>query len=913
MKRKLPTIGRIAAGNIKNRRRQYALLVSGVLLAVFFSSAAVLMIGSVYASSMENHYDRYGAYDAAMHDVERMPVQTLLDEGVFKELGHIEQIAEAMDGDAVNPLFSLAKADETAIELTRLWPVEGRLPEKAGEIAIETRALGMLRQGLEIGSKIKLTLRIPDGEGYLQQTVEKEYVLTGILKARNFPSWRNRDFDTIYNDLPGAIVSDEEPLEPGGRSVLTACGTYSMSRRNAYNRLEQFYKENGRISDQWYVEGLDVTPDLFNDIDLDFAMPIIIWGLVSIMLMLSSCSGIASSFTSVIDARKRQVGLLRAVGMTVKQLRSVLLRETLYLMAAVLPIGVGLAYLTVWRLIAILGEGYVFAPNFIVLAGMAIISVLSVLLSTNLPLKRVGKIPPMQAIRDTDSTRKIGRSMFKSKKTFSPTRLVAQRMAMLQKGRLVVISITLTLGITAFTLIARLFLPDAVDRLSNNEYDYHYELYQLGSYGSGFITYQYRAPGITEKDRADMENLPTAHRVTGKRCVHNALLTPEEITSYATANGMEFQFHYLLKEKPEYLRDETGDHGDYFAREHDNYLKLKQQYGFERDFLTVEIIALDDDALLSLNQYAEQGDVDLNALASGDEILIFAPEYTAYEYSDGSSVSFGPEVELSDYEENAVHTYHGVNDMFMEGGKLDLSLLYTLEAHDYEKPAENVVRLDHTARIGAVIGAGNSVGSQFNILSVITSHQGLKSMGIEANYEKLELTLSEEPDPQTEAYINDAIKQMTYRANDLYSYSNIESARELKSTIINYMLFFASVVLLLFFSTAIMVSNALAARIRAGRQGIGTLRAVGASEKEIGRIYLRQLAAMFGWGGVAGYAASLFLAPMMEESMLKTEVYLPVAEPLLFFLALFLFCCFVMRRRLKKVLKESIVENIRVL
>ena len=186
-------------------------------------------------------------------------------------------------------------------------------------------------------------------------------------------------------------------------------------------------------------------------------------------------------------------------------------------------------------------------------------------------------------------------------------------------------------------------------------------------------------------------------------------------------------------------------------------------------------------------------------------------------------------------------------------------------------------------------------------------------MGIEANYEKLELTLSEEPDPQTEAYINDAIKQMTYRANDLYSYSNIESARELKSTIINYMLFFASVVLLLFFSTAIMVSNALAARIRAGRQGIGTLRAVGASEKEIGRIYLKQLAAMFVWGGVAGYAASLFLAPMMEESMLKTEVYLPVAEPLLFFLALFLFCCFVMRRRLKKVLKESIVENIRVL
>ena len=111
--------------------------------------------------------------------------------------------------------------------------------------------------------------------------------------------------------------------------------------------------------------------------------------------------------------------------------------------------------------------------------------------------------------------------------------------------------------------------------------------------------------------------------------------------------------------------------------------------------------------------------------------------------------------------------------------------------------------------------------------------------------------------------------------------------------------------------------NSLTAQIRDGKREIGTLRAVGASARELTQSYFRQLLSMFGWGCGAGFGLYTFIWILMyfaaKSSDRTLDYNYEIRQAALICIALLAVCFVNLYSKVKKQMKYSIVENIREL
>ena len=176
------SVNSIALGNIRRRRGRYLLLIAGIVLAIYFVATALLFADTMFTSLRERHCNRLGEQDAIVFNCGEAPLEELISSGIFSEYGTAEILGYVLpDGENRENGFSIARFDNAALTLARQEPLEGRLPEKAGEIALERSALARLRSNAGVGDRITLTLLIPDGSDFMEVPVQKSYTLVGIL------------------------------------------------------------------------------------------------------------------------------------------------------------------------------------------------------------------------------------------------------------------------------------------------------------------------------------------------------------------------------------------------------------------------------------------------------------------------------------------------------------------------------------------------------------------------------------------------------------------------------------------------------------------------------------------------------------------------------------------------------------
>ena len=231
------SINSIALGNIRRRRGRYLLLIAGIGLAIYFVAAALFFADTMFTSLREQHYGRLGEQDAIIFNCGGAPLEKLVTGGIFTEYGVAEILGCVLpDGESEKNSFSIARFDDTALALARKEPLEGRLPEKPGEIAPERSVLSRLRSETGLGDRITLTLLIPNGSTFLDTPVEKSYTLVGILtdKLLYLEQWRYMSDSPAYTmgqsghpSYPAGVLAASEQIEPGGRALVNCYGRYA--------------------------------------------------------------------------------------------------------------------------------------------------------------------------------------------------------------------------------------------------------------------------------------------------------------------------------------------------------------------------------------------------------------------------------------------------------------------------------------------------------------------------------------------------------------------------------------------------------------------------------------------------------------------------------------------------------------
>ena len=903
------TMTRMALGSLRGQKKRYFSLASGIFLAVFFATALVLASASLGKTALDDYRARMGEQDVALLDAEATG-ENIRQTGIAQRVGTVEvfgEIAASPEADAARVTFG--RYDETAAALAHPACLEGRMPQQAGEIALEASALNRLRLAASVGDTVTLYFYPLMGRNqFASEPVARTFTLTGILaeKASHLEISRVTS-EMHYTRFPAALASEAEEIAPG--SLPARHLLLELARPLTEAQMDETIPGLYHLYD--YQISLD--PAL-----LDEVLPVLLAiGVVALSLLFASGMGIVNAFAANLAERSVQIGMMRAVGATRRQIRRIFGREALLLALLCAPAAIALSCLAVALLLRLLDLGALYAPPALLLTALAF-SVLCVMLAAAIPLRRAGRVSPMQAIRDAQFLRAAHRARVKSQKRFRVESLAARRALILYRGQSAGVPILLALCLLVLCG-AYLVMDDAIASLGN-EWEYDYE---LQVYSSGHEEYYDEAalqPRFTESDRADILSLPYVARVDcAQRAACNLVL--DEVTGYLRPTP--HRNAYLDAPSP------TSDGWEIEERE--AYLALKNELGIEGDLFGVEVIALPEERILACAGEALHGEIDIEALNAGREVIVVAPD-CMYERTrpvrGGLWISYATEP-FAEREPGAQYREFA-NDTFQVGQELSLCQLFAREYKlgynwDWNIRAGALARRDASPVIGATVDWATA--SDMGLLSgydngdVITTHAGLRALGLYANgYSEFGVALAQTPDTETEAQIDAALREIASRVEGARYDSQFASLREQRDTTRNLLLA-AGTVLLLFTAIALsMMDNALSGRIRADRRTIGTLRAVGAPLSAILGLYRRQVGILLAAGALAGFALSAaLLLGLCQYAYFRNTVFdaLPawglLALLAAYVAAVLLACHLGLRARLRGLPRASIVESIREL
>ena len=497
MKKKL-TVNTLAMGNLKQRKKQYTILIIGIILAMVFSSGVPFFISCMKSSQEEAKFRRQGKQEIVIVNAQNYDLTSAINQGAVNgEIGYAHVLSyvwnekeDMSDGTMIGWL------DDRATELYYPNIIEGRMPEKENEIVFEKNALQRMRVEAEVGDEITLKSLTCNGSDFLNDETDKTYTLVGIMHDKK--SYIEHFYDEAVRKacfIPAAFVKPNTPTELGGKEALVA-----------------FLNEN-RVSASWLWQNISTDDRIdtatiyavsIGDTYSNIANNTTTSAFLSILLAFMSCFGIVNAFSSNLKERKTQIGMLKAVGATRRQIINIFGREAFIICVITAPLSVAVSYSAVKLFAKLMGDGFIFKPDITILLLGALFGVICVMLSALIPLWSISKLPPMQAIRDIELMRKMKNRKIKSQTHFNVSRLLAKRKLVFSQGRQASVCIIIICSIV-ISCISMSFLYTTISDTSSF-YDSDYEIINHGQAGSSnsFINFKNYDTDLNENSRYEV-------------------------------------------------------------------------------------------------------------------------------------------------------------------------------------------------------------------------------------------------------------------------------------------------------------------------------------------------------------------------------------------------------------------------
>lgn len=918
MKKKKLTFNALALGNLKHRKKRYTLMILGIILSMVFSSSIIYFIFSAFTTSQEQTKSDKGLYNMMCADYDEDVFGEAVESEIFERIGFGSVIGFCFT-DSENKLSgtSVAKLDETAKELVNPILISGAYPQRKGEIAIEQTTLLQLGISQKPGEKITLKFQVQNEDELMPEIKEKNFVLTGILRDKRSnvaTSFKEKE------NIPSAFVSEQEQADLGGKENKIC---YTVMNDKGYNAIWNMVSEVPEVSSACVVIYDDIL-SLNSDESLSLVYVLII---VTVLLVASSM-GIINTFTTNLKERKKQIGLYRAVGATKKQIIKLFLREAVLLGVVCTPVSLLISYFSVKLIVNSIFEEAFFKANIWILLACGAFSLLCVVLASLIPLFAASRVTPMQAIRNIETARKLKNKKIRTQKDFTVHKLLAKRDLTISKRKQIFVSIFLVITIVTSSYIMSVFTY-SLNNLYTENYDYSLTLSSwLGSYA---VNYPDGNNGFTENHKQTVllnENIRSAYGFKNAKinCLVDSI---DSLSNYRFLTGLEYS--------------NVPDTGDLQNIDKNNYRSIikydmpaeytdiKNAAEYNREFLDTEIIALDEEFIEILIDRVYNGEIDINKLNSGEQVIVYAPEEmylvrrsdeygsSIYTYTNKEhiqrAIDMGDKVEIIATEKSD----------FKAGQKLDLSLLYSEERNSNfdltDEPIvtkENIEVTNKQVEVGAVINnMDGTVIPRYSNWGVITTVQGMEHFFPRARYREIYFDLKAECTEEIDREVNAILKSVADSVDNGYYQSNYEIRKEQLDTIKNSIILVCSIMILFYTISGSIINNTLSSNIKEDKKKIGTLRAVGANKKEITLSYILQLLSMFKWGFGIGFGlfaiSFLILGLIPELESFKENMTFNPWVTLVFGIVLFVVCSLSVSRKIHREMNNSIVENIREL
>lgn len=374
----------ISTRYIKQNKKRTALTLVGIILSLALISTIGLFLKSGELSQLEGIKTSNGySFHIGYREFDKDIYSKVTNNPNVLKTGTVKSEREIPFKDITLDEVSM---DKGATELFKYSIKEGRLPENSTEIAVDEWGKDIIKKGVKIGDKV---------------TIDRElYTVVGFTKSES----------TSQKAKKCKIVTFDKDIKGGTLFVEVK---ENSNFKETIKTLEDLSKKENIIRNE----------ELIRYKDLGSNRALIAAGALGILIVISATIiVIYNSFQINVSERLKQFGLLRSIGATKKQIRTIVFREATILLLIAVPIGllisIGAIYSLNYVFLLILKGNTPISLVYIdikILILSSILTIISVYISSFSPARFVGNISPLAAIssRVTIKKENIKRRKFK--------------------------------------------------------------------------------------------------------------------------------------------------------------------------------------------------------------------------------------------------------------------------------------------------------------------------------------------------------------------------------------------------------------------------------------------------------------------------------------------------------------------
>ena len=464
-----------------NRRRNLIAILAIILTTMMFTSLFVLSQSMI--ENMQQMYIQQAGYSSQLSS------SLLTDEEADAIAAHpavaeasrsiVVGVAENVSGRQVELRAASADYADSALSL----PTEGRMPENADEIALDTITLDKLGLAHQLGESVHLSWTSAPGSDAHETA---DFILCGVWQgnpaAMASMAWVSEDFAEALS----AGIDQDAARESGSILGLSMLHIDLVDDSDPSGTAEKILADTG------LSERVTLSPNIAYDsaVGQNMLRELLPMAICMVLVFVSGYLIIYNIFQISVAADIRFYGRLKTLGATKRQLKKIIYSQARRLCLVGIPFGLVIGYflgaVLVPFMITSTGGAATVALDPWIFVGAAVFAAVTVRISCLKPARTCGKVSPMEALRYTDaeplSRRKLKKSHSASVRAMAWANLGRNR------KRTVLVIASLSLGLV---LLSGIYAKNAsfdIDKYMSGTVISDFEV-EDASIASNFTTY----------------------------------------------------------------------------------------------------------------------------------------------------------------------------------------------------------------------------------------------------------------------------------------------------------------------------------------------------------------------------------------------------------------------------------------
>lgn len=379
---------------LKENKKRTLFTIIGIILSLSLISGVGFLGLSVRDLLYDNAIKNSGDYEFGFWNVDKKVISILRNDVDLDKVGVITNADSGSYklGGFEDCTIYITSEDEVCLkDIFKTELTEGRLPENGSELIISDEAKEYLK--LELNDKITLNEINYKNEKEIKVGV-KEFTIVGFTKE-SFPSdgtWLNgiTFLEKIENNKTYDIKFTVKDNKNKYQTVLS-----KAKRLNIEEELIDSNNDLLALRGQSEYKGIN---DVIKGISI----------FVIIIIMITTIFLIYNTINISITERMAEFGILRSIGATPKQIRNLVIKESLILCLISIPFGVLSGFIGVWITVKLLESNISmmfndsiltvkFYPSIILFT--LIIGVITIFIASFGPARKAGKVSLISIIK----------------------------------------------------------------------------------------------------------------------------------------------------------------------------------------------------------------------------------------------------------------------------------------------------------------------------------------------------------------------------------------------------------------------------------------------------------------------------------------------------------------------------------